>query len=186
MNKVLGGTLAGAVAAAPMLAVMTTMQRALPAREQYLLPPKENTAKLANGVNIRDDLRELELNVLTMLAHYGYRALGGGAYALAEGVLPGRPGVKGRLFAMGVWTGIYLGWLHAANILEPVAEHPVRRTVLLIAAHLVWGAGFGVVKARLRKGRTKSEPSLYLASCSHDRPSESLLQELPCRFAQVR
>jgi uncharacterized membrane protein YagU involved in acid resistance len=154
MNKVLGGALAGAVATAPMSVVMTTMQRALPVREQYPLPPKEITVKLADEANIQDDLGEPELNALTMLAHYGYGALGGSAYALAKGVLPGRPAVKGMLFAMGVWTGSYLGWLPAANILKPATEHPVRRTVLMIAAHLVWGASLGVVEARLRNGGT--------------------------------
>lgn len=153
MNKVLRGALAGAIATVPMSAVMTTMQRALPAREQYPLPPKEITAKLADEAGIQDDLREPELNALTMLAHYGYGATGGSAYAIAEGVLPGRPAVKGMLFAMGVWTGSYLGWLPAANILKPATEHPVRRTALMIAAHLVWGASLGVVEARLRKGR---------------------------------
>lgn len=154
MNKVLGGALAGAVATVPMSAVMTTMQRALPAREQYPLPPKEITAKLADEAGIRDDLREPELNALTMLAHYGYGATGGGVYALMEGVLPGRPAVKGMLFAMGVWTGSYLGWLPAANILKPATEHPVRRTVLMITAHLVWGASLGVVEARIHSDHT--------------------------------
>lgn len=153
MNKILGGALAGTVATVPMSAVMTTMQRALPEREQYPLPPKEITVKLAEEASIQDGLRESELNALTMLAHYGYGALGGGAYALAEGVLPGRPTVKGMLFATCVWTGSYLGWLPAANILKPATEHPVRRTVLMIVAHLVWGASFGVVEARLRGGR---------------------------------
>jgi uncharacterized membrane protein YagU involved in acid resistance len=167
MNKVLRGALAGAVATVPMSVVMTTVQRTLPAREQYPLPPKEITAKLADDVGIQDNLKEPELNALTMLAHYGYGALGGGAYALAEGVLPGRPAVKGMLFAMGVWTGSYLGWLPTANILKPVTEHPVRRTVLMITAHLVWGASFGVVEARLREGRAKSDRPPYVTRRSH-------------------
>lgn len=152
MHRILRGVVAGAVATVPMSLVMTAMQRALPAREQYPLPPKEITAKLTDKAGVGGSLQASELNTLTMLAHYGYGALGGGIYALAEGVLPGRPAVKGMLFAMGVWTGSYLGWLPAANILKPATEHPVRRTGLMIAAHLVWGAGFGVVEARLRRG----------------------------------
>lgn len=153
MNKVLRGALAGAVATVPMSAVMATMQRALPAREQYPLPPKEITSKLTEKVGIEDTLKDAETNALTMLAHYSYGAIGGGGYALVEAVLPGRPAVKGMFFAMGVWAVSYLGWLPAANILKPATEHPVRRTVLMIVAHLVWGASFGMVEARLRKGR---------------------------------
>lgn len=155
MNKLLGGALAGAIATVPMSVVMATMQRALPTREQYPLPPKEITTRLTEEVGIQGTLKEAETNALTMLAHYGYGAIGGAGYAFVEDVLPGRPAVKGMLFATCVWAGSYLSWLPAANILKPATEHPVRRTVLMIVAHLVWGASFGMVEARLRRGRNQ-------------------------------
>ncbi|HAE50229.1 MAG: hypothetical protein CMO30_07955 [Tistrella sp.] len=39
-----------------------------------------------------------------------------------------------------MWAASYLGWIPAARILKPATRHPWRRNLLMIAAHLVWGA----------------------------------------------
>lgn len=70
-----------------------------------------------------------------MLALYRHGAIGGNIYALEDGALPSQPVAEG-IFAMGVWTASCVGWLPAANILKPVTEHPIRRMVLIIMAHL--------------------------------------------------
>jgi uncharacterized membrane protein YagU involved in acid resistance len=43
------------------------------------------------------------------------------------------------MYGLGVWALSYLGWIPAARILAPAYRHPVRRNLLMIAAHVVWG-----------------------------------------------
>ena len=93
-----------------------------------------------------------------MLAHYSYGAIGGGIYALAEGVLPSRPVVEG-IFAVGVWAAGYPGWRPAANILKPVTEHPIRRMVLITVAHLGSKTLTGLCVSTRRK-RARAEEGL--------------------------
>jgi len=165
VNKVLAGSLAGALATAPMTVAMSVVHRALPERERYPLPPKEITEELTEEVGVRGGLEEPELNALTMLAHFGYGAAAGGLYALVRGALPGSPPAKGVFFGLGVWTGSYLGLLPLARILSPATEHPPRRNALMIAAHVVWGGGLGLLEGRLRRER-----GAWL-SREHERPS---------------
>ena len=47
---------------------------------------------------------------------------------------------KGIAFGLGVWTASYLGLLPALGILKPATQHPLRRNLLMIGAHVVWGA----------------------------------------------
>lgn len=150
MNRILTGGLAGALATLPMTVAMTAMHRTLPEQERYPLPPKQILEQLAGWVELRK-LNEAELNVLTMLAHVGYGAVAGALYASAGRLGPGNPAVKGVVFGLGVWTTSYLGWLPWAGILTPATEHPARRNGLMIAAHVVWGAGLGLLQVRLRR-----------------------------------
>jgi putative membrane protein len=47
--------------------------------------------------------------------------------------------VRGPLFGLIVWTTSYFGLLPALGILTSAEKHPVRRSGLMIVAHLVWG-----------------------------------------------
>jgi hypothetical protein len=49
----------------------------------------------------------------------------------------------GAAFGLGVWTASYLGLLPALGILKPATEHPARRNLLMIGAHVVWGSALG-------------------------------------------
>ena len=43
------------------------------------------------------------------------------------------------VYGLGVWAMSYLGWIPAVRILTPAHRHPLRRNLLMIAAHIVWG-----------------------------------------------
>lgn len=57
--------------------------------------------------------------------------------------------LTGAVFGLIVWAGSYLGLLPAMGILAPATRHPVRRTALMIAVHLIWGSVTGWVTDRL-------------------------------------
>jgi uncharacterized membrane protein YagU involved in acid resistance len=46
----------------------------------------------------------------------------------------------GPVYGLAVWAAGYAGWLPAMHILPPTAQRPLGRNLLLITAHLVWGA----------------------------------------------
>ena len=58
---------------------------------------------------------------------------------------------NGVVYGLTVWAGSYLGLLPAAGILRPAAEHPPRRTALMIAAHVLWGGVLGALAGGQRK-----------------------------------
>ncbi len=53
--------------------------------------------------------------------------------------MPGGAAGRGMLFGLLVWIVSYLGLLPGLRVLTPATEHPVRRSALMVAAHLVWG-----------------------------------------------
>ena len=97
-------------------------------------------------------LSEPELNALSLLAHFGYGAASGTLYAAGKQAWPGRPATKGVIFGLSVWSASYFSLLPWAGVLTPATEHPARRNGLMIAAHVVWGAGLGLLVARTRRG----------------------------------
>ena len=58
---------------------------------------------------------------------------------------------KLTLYGLAVWAGSYLGLLPALGIMSPATDHPLRRTALMIAAHLVWGSALGTFVDLLNK-----------------------------------
>lgn len=145
MNKVLLGALAGFVATGPMTLAMKLMHEQLPAPERYPLPPREITMEIAEEAGIKEHMDETERWSATVAGHFAYGAAMGALYAPLAERLPGHPALKGIGWGLAVWTGSYLGWLPAFGILSPATEHPPRRNALMIAAHVVWGAGIGFV-----------------------------------------
>jgi uncharacterized membrane protein YagU involved in acid resistance len=147
MRKVLTGALAGLAATVPMTLAMVWMHRRLPEDEQYPLPPRQVTMNMAEaaGVVEREELDESEKSGLTLAAHFGYGATVGALYGPVAHALPLPPVASGVAYGLTVWAASYLGWLPAAGILSPATEHPARRTALMIAAHVVWGATAGAL-----------------------------------------
>lgn len=130
MSRLLNGAIAGFCATMAMTMAMRALERRLDQQERYPLPPREITEEVtdAEGERAADQ---------TILAHFGFGALAGAIY----GLLPRR--MPGLLFGPLVWAVSYLGWVPLAGILKPATQHPAGRNLLMIAAHLVWGACLG-------------------------------------------
>lgn len=158
MNRILLGAAAGLLATAPMTLAMKLMHEQLPREEQYPLPPRQVTEGLAEKVGVNEHLGEEEREAATWASHFAYGTACGALYgALSGRGLDRHAAAAGAGFGVAVWAGSYLGWLPAAGVLAPATEHPARRTALMVAAHLVWGASAGVLVAKLAGGGREGE-----------------------------
>ncbi len=141
--KAAAGFLAGTAATGPMTVAMVLMHRRLPASEQYPLPPREITEIMAHEAGVRHKIEEPTQSAATLMAHFGYGAVTGLLYAFLAGNVRAGALLKGIAFGLFVWSGSYLGLLPALGILKSATEHPARRNLLMIGAHIVWGAVLG-------------------------------------------
>ena len=150
LPNVLAGAAAGLVATAPMTLLMKALHTQLPAEEQYPLPPRQITVNAADAVGMAPEDEDTQHN-LTLAAHFAYGATCGAIYSTLEDRVGGPAAVKGIGFGLAVWAGSYLGWLPAAGLLAPATKQPARRTALMVAAHVVWGATAGMVYEALSR-----------------------------------
>lgn len=148
-RKMLQGAVAGLLATFPMTIFMLAAWKRLPRREKYPLPPRLITRNLVGQVAPPRKLGDRNLTALTLLLHFLYGAITGSLYGILEDRIPLRQSVKGSLYGLAVWSGSYLGWLPAFGILSPATEHPWRRNLLMIVAHVVWGSALGVFRPTL-------------------------------------
>jgi uncharacterized membrane protein YagU involved in acid resistance len=118
-----------------MTATGEQLQRLLPRRQRYPLPPREITQRAfdAAGVHASDT----KIATTAMAAHFVYGALAGGLYPLLTRM---RSPVVGGAYGVAVWVVSYLGWIPAVRLLAPATQHPLKRNLLMIAVHSVWGA----------------------------------------------
>lgn len=144
-SKLVYGAVAGAIGTFAMTAAMRRLKKRLPPDEQYPLPPREVSEIMLRRQGV--DAGESELRAAAMLSHFGYGALSGALYA----TLRRRSPQRGALFGALVWAGSYFGWIPAAAILTSADHHPARRNLLMILAHLVWGAATDLAYQELRK-----------------------------------
>lgn len=144
LMKIVQGAAAGLAATLPMTLFMRSFWKRLPAEEQYALPPRQITRQVVSPRRFRR-MSAGNQTALTLLFHFLFGAAAGSIYGLVEEKIPLNRSVKGSLAGMAVWSGSYLGWIPALGILPPATEHPWRRNVMMIAAHLVWGLTLGIL-----------------------------------------
>jgi len=142
LERLLQGAIAGLTATVPMTAAMKIGADQLPRHERYPLPPRLITKEIARRADMYRELSQSETMALTIAAHFGYGATMGVIYSAITPPKWTGP-TTGVTFGLGVWAGSYLGALPALNILRPATEHPARRNMLMIAAHVVWGSALG-------------------------------------------
>jgi len=150
--RILRGALAGLIATVPMTAFMALAWRRLPRKEQYPLPPRQVTMGVAEAVGVAEEVPAPEDQAeLTLAAHLAYGAAAGAAFGAIAGRSNLEPEVEGIAYGLVVWTASYVGWLPAVGLMPPVQEQPARRSALMIAAHVVWGAAVGTLVGRVLK-----------------------------------
>ncbi len=155
--RLLKGALAGCIATVPTPVAMLLAHRLLPGEQQYALPPMLITRRLTGGKGPFARLGTHEHKGLTVLTHFGFGTSFGAVYALLPRQGPVPPVLRGILFALCIWTGSYLGWIPAAEILPSATKHPVERNALMIIAHIIWGSVLGWLLARLDPEETSRQ-----------------------------
>ena len=141
----LKGALAGFLGTAPMTVFMLATQRFLPKGQQYELPPELIIKDLARRVHVRHHMNKVQILAATLVSHFGYGAVMGALYSPLAKKLPLPAVLKGAIFGVAVWASSYIGLLPLLGISESAHQEPVRRNLMMIAAHLVWGSAMGLV-----------------------------------------
>ena len=59
--------------------------------------------------------------------------------------------LKGAVFGLIVWIGSYLGLLPTLRLSQSAPKEPSERNLMMITAHLIWGAVTGVVAESLMR-----------------------------------
>ena len=134
-SRLLIGGIAGLVGTMAMTAAMRRAHARMPQKETYPLTPREIVDSAAEKASI--ELPNKPAKDLTLAAHFAYGAACG---ALLAAMDPRMGPKSGAAAGVGVWVASYMGWIPAARILKPAADHPARRNALMIGVHLVWGA----------------------------------------------
>jgi hypothetical protein len=148
MHAILRGALSGAIATVPQSIPFLLADRIGAIRTP---PPVQITDEVAGRTNALPEQGERGFTPALLAAHVGYGASGGALYAVIRRFLPGSPAAAGLVFGELVWAGSYLGYLPALE-LYPSPEHDARqRTLVMIAAHAIYGIVLGTVEARLRR-----------------------------------
>jgi uncharacterized membrane protein YagU involved in acid resistance len=153
------GALAGLTATVPMTVALEVMRQRLPVRERGSLPPRKIATRAARrvGLPVHTDKRQRDL--VTLVTHFGFGAAAGTLYvplASRMGSLP--PVLRGMSFGVAVWLVSYMGWLPAVGLFGPATKDTGRRTALMIAAHLVWGASLGLLVDGSERWRVAGKP----------------------------
>jgi uncharacterized membrane protein YagU involved in acid resistance len=145
----LKGTLAGLAATLPMTIFMLATQRFLPKRQQYELPPEMITKDLARRAHVRHHLNKQLILGATTASHFGYGAAMGAAYGPLQKRIPLPSMAQGVLYGLLVWAPSYLGLLPLLGISASGQKEPLRRNLMMIAAHVIWGASLGAMASIL-------------------------------------
>jgi len=139
------GALGGVVATIVMSVLMLVGKRAGLMPEH---PPKKiaRAAMAAGG----DSPDERQTGPLASALHLGFGVSAGVAFGLIHRLMSPivPPSLTGVLFALAVWAVSYLGWMPALGIIPRADRDVPGRAVVLIAAHVVYGAVLGTVVGR--------------------------------------
>jgi uncharacterized membrane protein YagU involved in acid resistance len=159
MNRTLAdacvGAIGGVVATLPMTLLMHAGHRSLPADEQYPLPPARITRRVEHKAEVAHRIDNRQHVVLSLLSHFGYGGAVAAVFPSLARRLPLSPMLAGVGWGLIVWAGSYLGYLPAVGLHPSATREPAGRNVLMIAAHVVWGAALGLF---VSAARDQSQP----------------------------
>ncbi len=133
-SRLLIGAIAGMVGTMAMTSAMRRMHEKLPPRERYPLTPREiidSTSEQAGAPLPNEVAKDV-----TTAAHFAYGAASGALLGVANVMLGP---ISGGTAGVGIWLASYMGWIPGVGILKPATDHPPRRNLLMLAAHVVWG-----------------------------------------------
>lgn len=145
LEKLLRGALGGLAGTLAHSAVMLTARRA---GLVGTLPPKAITDEMLESVGV--DPSEETRVALAVANHVGFGASTGALFGLVQPRMSrGRSMLAGAAYGALVWFTSYEGWVPRVLGALPRAHRDRRdRQLVLLAAHLAFGAALGAVTAR--------------------------------------
>lgn len=117
---------------------MTAVMKAFESWDE--LPPKQITNNVASG-----ELSEPAADALSITAHFGFGATAGAGFSAVAGQSGLPAAAEGALYGLAVWGGAYLGLLPESGLYQRATEDRKSKTLVMIGAHVVWGAALGLV-----------------------------------------
>jgi uncharacterized membrane protein YagU involved in acid resistance len=140
-------TFAGFVATIPMTLFMLATQRLLPKGQRYELPPELITRELAHRARLQIHWKKKQILAGTLLSHFAYGAAVGALYRPLEKKewLPAP--IKGTFFGLLVWLISYFGLLPLLGLSASAQREPLRRNLMMVVAHALWGSTLATVAA---------------------------------------
>lgn len=132
------GALAGLVATFAMTAAMAALQGH--GRDRTALPPSLllRSTRLARTAERHP--------ALVTVAHFAFGAAAGSLFA---GLIARRDPAAGVAWGLLVWAGSYAGWVPVSGMTPPAVDQSAERNLLMIIAHVVWGAALALGLNRL-------------------------------------
>ncbi len=160
MKRILRGAVAGALATAPMSALMIGGKQLGLMRG---MPPEKITSRVLRRSGIRPSKGQQD--ALATVFHLGF---GTGAGAVF-GVIAPKPLIArvplGMAYGAAIWGVSYMGWVPAFGIM-PAADRDRRdRQMIMLAGHLVYGTALALLVGR----RSDPTPSPEEHQLSDDR-----------------
>lgn len=123
----------------------------LPHQQRYALPPERITDEIAERVGVKEHLDKRQRSGAAIVSHFGYGASMGALYTSFARRIPFPSLLKGAVFGLIVWIGSYLGQLPTLRLSQSAPKEPSERNLMMVAAHLIWGAVTGVVAESLMR-----------------------------------
>jgi uncharacterized membrane protein YagU involved in acid resistance len=145
------GALAGAGATFPMTITLYVLRQFLMPDAKDMLGPDRTTRWIEAQLNLDTHLSRHEHWALMLLAHSGYGALAGMVYAPFAPRKPVYAIPQGIAFGLFVWATAYMGWLPVVRVVPSPPQRSSHRRVIMISAHVVWGAVLGALLAQMQE-----------------------------------
>ena len=143
MTRILRGAVAGALATAPMTALMVG------AKQFGLMggmPPEKITSSLLRRSGIRPS--EAQQDAVATVLHVGFGTAAGAVFGI---VAPKRLIARvpvGMAYGAAIWGVSYMGWVPAFGLM-PAADRDRRdRQMVMLAGHLVYGTALALMVGR--------------------------------------
>ncbi len=136
MNRYLVGAVAGIIATAVMTLVISAGERLGLLRTP---PPTQVTTTVTNRAGIDPEPPDPEFNPGTLIAHAGFGVAAGPLYVVAKPILPNSRITAGAVYGGAVWASAYGGYLPALHLYPWPDDDRHSRTIVMIAAHVVYG-----------------------------------------------
>jgi len=137
MNRFWLGAAEGLTATVAMTVLMKTWRARLPRRQRYALPPRQIATETLQKANAVKHLDPAQRTIVANVAHYTYGAAAAVGYELLFGRRRSALGPS-LGFGLALWAIGYLGWLPLLNYRAAATREPRGRSLMMIAAHLLW------------------------------------------------